>query len=67
MMDICVKTITGRAHEARLLEDQPVSRAQLPAFARIPHPQFPANPLDKLGKFTEKPREFIDIYRIFQK
>lgn len=44
MMDVYVKTRTVRAHEARLLEDQPVLRAQLPAFARIRAPQFPANP-----------------------
>jgi len=30
-------------------------------------PQLPAIPLDNLLKFIEKPREFIDIYRIFQK
>ena len=30
-----------------------------------PHP--PAFALENLWKFTEKPREFIDIYRIFQK
>ena len=52
-MDIYAKTITGRAHEARLLEDQLVLGAQLPAFAHIRAPQFPANPRISPQKFTE--------------
>ena len=39
------------------------SRPHPPAVARISPPHLPAFPLENLQKFTEKPREFIYIYR----